>query len=213
MTVLIAIAGGSGSGKSTLAEALVQARPDATLVSEDWYYHDLAARPGFKPEGFDFDSLEIRDHERLVQDLRALKDGQSVEAPFYDFTRHRRHETRTTPLAPAEVIIVEGAHLLCTPDLAAIFDLKVFVDTPPDVRFIRRLIRDQAQRGRSAQSVIAQYLATVRPAHNRLIEPSRARADLVVSDFDGEVERPDATAVQRLLAPVLDHPVLRQRQG
>lgn len=210
MTVLIAIAGGSGSGKSTLAEALVAARPDATLVSEDWYYHDLAARPDFKPEGFDFDDLSIRDHARLLLDLDALKAGRSIEAPVYDFTRHRRHERAVTPVAPAPVIVVEGAHLLCTPDLAAVFDLRVFVDTPPDVRFIRRLIRDQAHRGRTAQSVIAQYLATVRPAHNRLIEPSRARSDLVVNDFDGEVERPDAAAVARLLAPVLTHPVLKR---
>lgn len=210
MTVLVAIAGGSGSGKSTLAEALVAARPDAVLVSEDWYYHDLAARRDFRPEGFDFDSLEIRDHARLVQDLQALRGGRAVEAPFYDFTRHRRHETRTTPVAPASVVVVEGAHLLCTPELADAFDLRVFVDTPPDVRFIRRLIRDQLHRGRSAQSVISQYLATVRPAHLRLIEPSRARADLVVQDFEGEVERPDPASVGRLLAPLLAHPLLRQ---
>lgn len=208
MTLLIAIAGGSGSGKSTLAEALVAATPGAVLVSEDWYYHDLAARPGFDPAGFDFDDLSIRDHDRLLADLLALRGGFSVDAPVYDFVRHRRAAGSTT-VRPGPLIVVEGAHLLCTPDLANAFDFKVFVDTPPDVRFIRRLIRDQAKRGRTAPSVIAQYLATVRPAHLRLVEPSRARADLVLEDDAGAVERPDAAAIARLLAPVLAHPRLR----
>jgi len=208
MTVLVAIAGGSGSGKSTLAEALAAAAPSATLVSEDWYYHDLAARPGFDPAGFDFDDLSIRDHARLTADLRALKAGLPVTAPIYDFVAHRR-APGGTPLHSAPLVVVEGAHLLCTPELATTFDLRVFVDTPPDVRFIRRLIRDQLHRGRTAASVIAQYLATVRPAHERLIEPSRARADLVVEDRQGEVERPDPAAVARLLAPLLAHPRLR----
>ncbi len=208
MAVLVAIAGGSGSGKSTLAEALVAALPQATLVSEDWYYRDIGAEPGFDPVGYDFDDLQVRDHPRLLQDLRALKAGRGVEAPVYDFARHRR-DAATTQVAPAPVVVVEGAHLLCTEPLAASFDLRVFVDTPPDVRFIRRLIRDQRTRGRSADSVIGQYLATVRPAHERLIEPSRARADLVVSDRQGEVEQPDREALRRLLAPVLAHPVLR----
>lgn len=208
MTVLIAIAGGSGSGKSTLAEALVAALPAATLVSEDWYYRDIGAEPGFDPVGYDFDDLAVRDHPRLLQDLKALKDGRPVEAPVYDFARHRR-DVATIPVAAAPVVVVEGAHLLCTEALAAGFDLRVFVDTPADVRFIRRLIRDQAHRGRTAESVVRQYLATVRPAHERLIEPSRARADLVVSDRQGEVEQPDRDALRRLLAPVLAHPVLR----
>ncbi len=208
MTLLIAIAGGSGSGKSTLAEALVAAVPGAALVSEDWYYHDLAARPGFDPAGFDFDDLSIRDHGRLLADLQTLKAGRPAEAPVYDFVRHRR-ASGSTPLAPGPLIVVEGAHLLCTAELAATFDLRVFVDTPADVRFIRRLIRDQAHRGRTAESVVGQYLATVRPAHLRLVEPSRAKADLVLHDEAGAVERPDPRAVASLLAPLLRHPRLK----
>lgn len=207
MTILVAIAGGSGSGKSTLAAALAAAAAPATLVSEDWYYRDVGADPGFDAATYDFDDLPVRDHERLIGDLLALRAGRAATAPVYDFVRHRRGEGGV-PLAPAPLIVVEGAHLLCRPGLAAVFDLRVFVDTPADVRFIRRLIRDQAHRGRSADSVIAQYLATVRPAHERLIEPSRAAADLVVQDTDGAVERPSREAVARLLAPVRAHPLL-----
>ena len=109
--------------------------------------------------------------------------------------------------------MVEGAHLLCTPALADLFDLRVYVDTPPDVRFIRRLIRDQAQRGRTADSVIQQYLATVRPAHERLIEPSRSRADIVIADGRGAVVPDDPTEFDRLLRPVLAHPLLHSFRG
>ena len=104
------------------------------------------------------------------------------------------------------MIVAEGAHLLCREEVAARFDLRVFVDTPADVRFIRRLLRDQAERGRTARSVIDQYLATVRPAHERLVEPARARADLVVIDDAARVEYADPAELHRLATPVLEHP-------
>ena len=105
--------------------------------------------------------------------------------------------------------MVEGTHVLCTPDLTALFDIRVFVDTPADIRFIRRLLRDQEERGRSADSVVAQYLATVRPGHERLTEPSRTHADFIVADATAAVRLEDPQAVVRLAAPVLAHPLLQ----
>jgi uridine kinase len=113
----------------------------------------------------------------------------------------------------AEVVVVEGTHLLCTPALAALFDIRVFVDTPADIRFIRRLLRDQTERGRTAESVIQQYLATVRPGHERLTEPSRVHADFIVADATAAVRLEDPQAVVRLAAPVLAHPLLEPWLG
>jgi uridine kinase len=112
-------------------------------------------------------------------------------------------------VSPAAVVIVEGSHLLCAPAVAAAFDLRVYLDTPDDVRFIRRLLRDQAERGRTARSVVDQYLATVRPAHHRLIGPSRTRADVVIADVTTTVDRPDPAAIARLAAPLLQHPLFK----
>ncbi len=208
--LLIAVSGGSGSGKSTLAAALEARMPvgTVTLVIEDAYYGDHGGKPGFDPAGFDFDDVRAKDHAALIGDLAALKRGETVPAARYCFETHRRLPSVDT-LAPSPLVVVEGAHLLCTPELAGIFDLRIFVDTPADVRFIRRLIRDQIQRGRTADSVIQQYLATVRPAHQRLIEPSRERADIVIADDRGAVVPDDPAEFDRLLAPVLAHPLLR----
>jgi len=209
MTILIAITGGSGSGKSTLAEALVSSLPDgvATLLREDSYYLDAASIPGFDAATHDFDDVAARDHNLLIADLAALKNGQAITAPVYSFIYHGR-EPQGEPVAATDVIVVEGTHLLCTPALAALFDIKVFVDTPADIRFIRRLLRDQTERGRTAESVIQQYLGTVRPGHERLTEPSRVHADFIVADATAAVRLEDPQAVVRLAAPVLAHPLL-----
>lgn len=208
MPFLIAIAGGSGSGKSTLADTLMRLLPEgsAAFLSEDWYFADVGAAADFDPASYDFDDLQVRDHARLVQDLDLLKAGHAVKAPTYSFVHHRRLAEHAQPVEPRTIIIAEGAHLLCTAAVAQRFDLRVFVDTPADVRFIRRLIRDQAERGRSAQSVIDQYLATVRPAHLRLVEPSRDHADLVVADHAGKVADADPDELRRLAEPLLRHP-------
>jgi len=209
MTILIAITGGSGSGKSTLAEALVSSLPDgvATLLREDSYYLDAASVPGFDAATHDFDDVAARDHNLLIADLTALKRGQATTAPVYSFIHHGR-EPQGEAVGATEVIVVEGTHLLCTPALAALFDIKVFVDTPADIRFIRRLLRDQTERGRTAESVIQQYLGTVRPGHERLTEPSRVHADFIVADATAAVRLEDPQAVVRLAAPVLAHPLL-----
>ncbi len=209
MSLLIAITGGSGSGKSTLAQALAEALgPDqAVVVLEDWYYVDAAALPDFDAATFDFDHVDARDHDLLAEHLRALKAGRAVEAPIYSLIHHGR-DPGGTPVGAAPVVIVEGIHLLATPAVADLFDLRVFVDTPADIRFIRRLLRDQRERGRTAQSVIDQYLKTVRPGHERFTEPGRALADFVVADQTAAVVLEDRSAVDRLVAPVLAHPAL-----
>ncbi|QYC10890.1 uridine kinase [Brevundimonas nasdae] len=210
MAILIAITGGSGSGKSTLAEALVSSLPQggAVLVREDSYYRDAASVPDFDADTFDFDDVAARDHDLMIADLKALKDGRAVTAPVYSFIHHGR-EPEGEPIPAAEVVVVEGIHLLCTPELTQLFDIRVFVDTPADIRFIRRLLRDQAERGRSADSIVSQYLATVRPGHERLTEPSRVHADFVVADATAAVRLEDPQAVVRLAAPVLAHPLLQ----
>ena len=209
MSLLIAITGGSGSGKSTLAQALAAALgPDqAVVVLEDWYYVDAAALPEFDASTFDFDHVAARDHALLARHLADLKAGRAVEAPIYSLIHHGR-DPGGAPVPAAPVVIVEGIHLLATPEVAALFDLKVFVDTPADIRFIRRLLRDQAERGRTAQSVIDQYLKTVRPGHERFTEPGRALADFVVADQTAAVVLEDRSAVDRLVAPVLAHTLL-----
>ncbi|WP_292225755.1 uridine kinase [Brevundimonas sp.] len=214
MAILIAITGGSGSGKSTLAEALVSALPQGTavLVREDSYYRDAASVPDFDADTFDFDDVTARDHELMIADLKTLKDGHEVTAPVYSFIHHGR-EPEGELIPAAEVVVVEGIHLLCTPELTQLFDIRVFVDTPADIRFIRRLLRDQAERGRSADSIVSQYLATVRPGHERLTEPSRVHADFIVADATAAVRLEDPQAVVRLAAPVLAHPLLQPFLG
>jgi len=209
MTLLIAITGGSGSGKSTLAEAVAAALPEgaSVLVREDSYYRDAASLPDFDAATFDFDDVAARDHVLMEADLGALKAGRDIVAPVYSFIHHGR-EPGGEAVRAAEVVIVEGTHVLCTPSLAALFDIRVFVDTPADIRFIRRLLRDQTERGRTAQSVIEQYLGTVRPGHERLTEPSRALADFIIADATAAVRLDDPQAVVRLAAPLLAHPLL-----
>jgi len=208
MTLLVAVTGGSGSGKSTFAAALVGAlKPGcAQVVSEDWYYRDVGAAPGFDPAAFDFDDLAVRDHDRLLEDLQALRLGQSVRTPQYCFVRHARL-AEGPPIAPSAVIVVEGSQLLCRADIQAMFDLKLYLEAPDDIRFIRRLLRDQSVRGRTAHSVIRQYLTTVRPAHERWTAPTRAAADLVIVDDALSVE-PEPALLARLVEKAVALPAL-----
>jgi len=209
MTLLVAITGGSGSGKSTLAEGLAAALPTgaARMLSEDWYYRDCSAFADFDPATFDFDDIAIRDHDLLIEHLKALKAGRAIDAPVYDFATHSRAAEGGNRVEPAEVVIAEGTHLLCAAPVAALFDLRIFLDTPDDIRFIRRFLRDQDCRGRDPRSIIDQYLGTVRPAHFRLTDAARVRADVVVRDESTTVDRPDLAAVAALVQPLLGHAV------
>jgi uridine kinase len=179
---IVAITGGSGSGKTTTAGQLVDLlKPlSAQLISQDDYYKNSKSLPGFDPATYDFDAPVARDHELLARHLTQLREGLAIDVPVYDFTIHGRREA-THHVEPGDVIILEGTHTLCDAQIYELCDLKVFVDTPDDIRLLRRLLRDIHERGRTPETVANQYLATVRPAYERWTGPSRLNADLIVS--------------------------------
>ena len=212
---LIAMSGGSGSGKSTLAEALLDYLPAGTAVmfGEDAYYHPMShyGDPTSEAERksliatINFDAPHSKDVDHLVRNLRALKSGQGIDQPIYDYDRHdRKQETRR--IEPAPVLILEGIHALSMPKIRSLIDLSVYVDTPDDLRLARRIRRDVVERGREVEGVLQQYLGTVRAAHYRWTHPAKFEADLVIADEGlpayGNV-RPTDEAIERMLAPVL----------
>ena len=193
--LVIGIAGGTGSGKTTVAQALVAAAGAdfVTIVPHDAYYRaqphvDLAVRAAAN-----YDEPAAFDTELLLEHLDALRRGQAILRPVYDFAAFDRTE-RTLRLEPTPVVVVEGILVLADRELRRRLDVKVFVDAPPDERFIRRLERDVRERGRTAESVIDQYRRTVKPMHDRHCEPSKRHADLIVPE--GGANRP-ALAVLR----------------
>lgn len=179
---IVAITGGSGSGKTTTAGQLIGLlKPlHAQLISQDDYYKNSRALPDFNPAAYDFDTPDARDHALLARHLADLRAGIGIDVPIYDFTIHGRREA-THHIEPSDVIILEGTHTLCDPAIFDLCDLKVYVDTPDDIRLLRRLLRDIHERGRTPENVANQYLATVRPAYERWTGPSRLNADLIVS--------------------------------
>jgi uridine kinase len=181
--VCVGVAGGTGSGKTTVAEAIVS-RIGCTRIAylqHDSYYRDLSACDHETLIHHNFDHPEALESELLAAHLRELKEGRAVEVPVYDFTRHvRTGETRT--VESRGVILVEGILIFAEPALRSLFDIKIFVDTDADLRFIRRLRRDLAERGRTPESVISQYLETVRPMHLEFVEPSKRWADLIIPE-------------------------------
>ena len=182
-TLVIGLAGGTGSGKTTVARAMVAAAGagNVLLLPQDAYYRAQGELPFEQRELTNYDEPNAFDTDLLVVHVDALKNGRSVERPVYDFTQHNRAAaTVLTDAAP--VIIVEGILVLHSPELRSRMHLKVFVDAPPDERFIRRLERDVNERGRSAQSVISQYRRTVKPMHDLYIEPTKQHADLVLPE-------------------------------
>jgi uridine kinase len=178
---LIGVAGGSGSGKTTVAERLAGliGEPELALLRLDAYYRDGDGLTFDEREAVNYDHPDAFDWPLLLAHVQALADGVEVRVPVYDFATYERLPERIT-VAPARVVVVEGILVLYEPVLREQFDLRVFVDTDPDVRFIRRLERDVAERGRSMQSVVEQYLGTVRPSHEQFIEPSKRYADVIV---------------------------------
>lgn len=188
--LLIGVTGGSASGKTEIARAAARAAAplSALVIAEDDYYGDHGAKPDFDAAQFNFDHPGSRDHTLMAEQLKALKDGAPVAAPIYDFTIHRRRsDTRT--LSACDVIVAEGIHLFCDAALRDLFDIRVFVEAPDDVRLARRLLRDINERGRTAQTVVAQYLRTVRPMHHEWTQPTRTHADLVIRN-DAAAARP-----------------------
>lgn len=178
---VIGVAGGSGSGKSTVTQQVL-ASFGAELVSvvmQDDYYCDQSDLTPEERRKQNYDHPHAFDWPLLVQHVQSLSNGEAIEMPEYDFTIDNRSNT-TIPVKPAPVIVIEGLFALYDEDLRNMMSLKIFVDTASDVRFIRRMQRDIAERGRSVESVVGQYLGTVRPMHKQFIEPTKRHADVIL---------------------------------
>jgi uridine kinase len=181
--VCIGVAGGTGSGKTTVANAIVQriGAERIAYLQHDSYYFDLKGYSQEELLHHNFDHPDALESQLLAHHLRELKAGRAVEVPIYDFTRHVR-TAQTRHVEPRGVILVEGILIFCEPALREQFDIKIFVDTDADLRFVRRLRRDISERGRSVESVIHQYMETVRPMHLEFVEPSKRWADLIIPE-------------------------------
>lgn len=179
--ILIGISGASGSGKTLVAKTLQDALQSehVLILQEDSYYKDLSHLPFEQRVHFNFDHPDAFDHQLLISHLKDLLQDRPIELPLYDFTRHIRHK-ETRMVKPHPIIILEGILVLTIPELRELMNIKIFVDTPADICFIRRLERDIEERGRTVQSVIRQYQETVRPMYMQFIEPSKRYADIII---------------------------------
>jgi uridine kinase len=179
--IVIGVAGGSGSGKTTVVRRIVDALGDeqVTVLEHDRYYRDRNDLRLEERAALNYDHPDSLETDLLVRHLHELRAGRPIEAPLYDFARYVRHAA-TESVAARRAIIVEGILIYTDAALRGLMDVKVFVDTDDDTRFIRRLQRDISERGRTVQSVIDQYLATVKPMHLEFVEPSKRYADIIV---------------------------------
>jgi uridine kinase len=183
VSLIIGICGGTGSGKTTVANRILESvsASEVVFIQQDSYYRNITDLPLDYRHIANFDHPDALDNDLLVNHVRRLKAGEAVELPLYDFKTHTRmNETRHVD--PKPIVIVEGILIYADPRLLEQMDIKVFVDTPDDVRFIRRLRRDLAERGRTVESVIEQYIATVRPMHMQFVEPSKRHADVIIPE-------------------------------
>ncbi|MDH3813731.1 MAG: uridine kinase [Acidobacteriota bacterium] len=182
-TLCIGVAGGTGSGKTTVANEIVRrvGRDRIVIVNQDRYYHDLAHLDGHQRSHHNFDHPDAIEEELLEKHISLLKAGEAAPLPVYDFARHVR-VAATEWVDPQPVILVEGILILAIPPIRELLDVKIFVDTDADLRFIRRLRRDIAERGRTVDSVVDQYLATVRPMHLEFVESSKRWADVIIPE-------------------------------
>jgi len=178
---LIGISGGSGSGKTTIIRRIAEKVSDFVFIPQDNYYRSAENISNTNITDFNFDHPDAFDTSLLLDHLKALKEGKSIEMPTYDFVHHRRAE-ETTVVNPSRVILVEGIMVFFEKEIRDMMDLKIYVDTPDDIRFIRRLERDVTDRGRTMASVIKQYLEVVRPGHYMFIEPTKEFADIIIPE-------------------------------
>lgn len=181
--ILIGICGGTGSGKSTVAKAIFESLPEKNIaiIEQDAYYRDQSHLAMEERVKTNYDHPLAFDTELLVKHMTDLLQGQSIEKPSYNFSEHTR-ENKTTKIDPKDIIILEGIMILEEKNLRDLMDIKIFVDTDADVRIIRRIVRDIQERGRTLDSVINQYLHTVKPAHEQFIEPTKKFADLIIPE-------------------------------
>lgn len=180
---ILGVAGGTGSGKTTVVRSILEAAGEdrIALIEQDSYYRDVDWRSEADLLRHNFDHPAAIDDDLLVAHLAALKAGHPVEVPIYDFVRHRR-TPRTRRVLPLPVILLEGILIFVEPGLRELLDFKIYVDTDADLRLIRRLGRDIAERGRSVKDVLRQYLETVRPMHLEFVEPSKRWADIIIPE-------------------------------
>lgn len=178
----IGVTGGSGSGKSTVARNVIETvgPEQVTYIQQDSYYKDLGHLPFEVRSQLNFDHPDAFDNQLFVQHLAALKKGQAVEQPLYEFKSFTRTGSKT--VEPRKVILVEGILVLAEQEIRDLLDIKIYVDTDADIRIIRRLKRDVLERGRSLEFVLQQYLETVRPMHQQYLEPTRRFADIVIPE-------------------------------
>ena len=181
--LVIGIAGGSGSGKTTVAQEILQrVGPDRiAFLQHDSYYKDLSGLPPAQRAEVNFDHPNSLETELLIQHIASLREGKAVEVPIYDFSTHSR-TAKTFTVSSRRVILVEGILIFTEAALREMMDVKIFVDTDSDMRFIRRLERDLKERGRTTESVIKQYQLTVRPMHMEFVEPSKRYADVIIPE-------------------------------
>jgi len=181
--IVIGIAGGTGSGKTTVANGILNrvGKDRIAYLPHDAYYRDLHDLPYEQRAAINFDHPNSLESELMIKHVLQLKQWKSVDIPIYDFSIHTRTD-KTIHVQAHPVIIVEGILIFAEPELRKIFDVKIFVDTDPDIRFIRRLERDIAERGRTTDMVIHQYLSTVRPMHLDFVEPSKRYADVIIPE-------------------------------
>ena len=180
---VIGICGGTGSGKTTITNRLSRELADSgvLVLQQDHYYKDLSHLPLEERSQHNFDHPNALDTELFIEHVRQLKDGKSIERPVYDFTQHRRTQ-ETARLESQPAILVEGILIFENEALRNLMDIKIFVDTDADLRFIRRLVRDIRDRGRTLESVVEQYQKTVRPMHLEFVEPSKRYADIIIPE-------------------------------
>ncbi len=179
----IAVAGGTGSGKTTVSQSLLQriGAEHIAYLPHDAYYKDLSHLDTNQRRAINFDHPNSLDTDLMIQHIQRLQNYEPVEIPVYDFTRDAR-TSDTIRVTPNPIILVEGILILWEPKLRELFDIRIFVDTDADLRFIRRLQRDIAERGRTVESVISQYLNNVRPMHMEFVEPSKRHADVIIPE-------------------------------
>jgi uridine kinase len=181
--IIIGIAGGSGSGKTSVAKALVKDLHlnGTVIIEQDWYYKDLSHLPLEERMKWNFDHPNSVEFDLLIEDLKKMQNGETVDVPQYNYVTHSRSK-ETLTIAPQKVIIVEGIMVLYEAKLRELLDIKLFVDTDKDIRFIRRLKRDIYKRGRAIDNVTDQYMQTVRPMHETFVEPSKRFADVIIPE-------------------------------
>lgn len=181
--LIIGIAGGTGSGKTTVANVILQrvGKDHISYLPHDAYYRDLGDLPHDQKAAFNFDHPNSLETELMIKHIKELKNGQPVNIPVYDFSKHSRTDN-TIRVEPHPVVVVEGILLFTDRELRELFDIRIFVDTDPDIRFIRRLTRDLSERGRTTEMVINQYLTTVRPMHLEFVESSKRYANVIIPE-------------------------------